>query len=308
MRQHQKTQPFNYHFKGEFNPMNYYYFHISDYRAATAHLTNEEDLAYRRLIEMYYDQEAPIPLETNWLARRLRIGSDVLERVLNDFFFLTENGWRHHRCDEEIDNYHKKQKTAQENGKKGGRKKADNSLRIKNNSKAKTKSLADRNPLGSELEPNPNPESSNCLPNQSPLSNNQDNSLNPPTPLAGGSERKGKSRPWSDDFTPNETTIEYVKQHNRELEYELCRFRDYCLAHGKKYIDWQGAFRNWITSPFNKPPNGSNHNGNKTIQQQRFEANNYIFNRGRNAGAGGRTIDAPDEDSVRRQIESKLPF
>jgi len=293
--------------------MNYYYFHISDYRAATAHLTNEEDLAYRRLIEMYYDQEAPIPLETNWLARRLRIGSDVLERVLNDFFFLTENGWRHHRCDEELESYKKKQKTAQENGKKGGRKKADNALRIKNNSKAKTKPLADRNPLGSELEPNPNPASSDCLPNQYPIITNQDNSLNPPTPLDGGGERRAKKTSLADDFEPKPEVREFAEQMDSDYDLQLICFKNDALAHDRKYTNWNAAFRKWLANPLNKrkPVNGNhngNHNGNKTIQQQRFEANNYIFNRGRNAGAGGRTIDAPDEDSVRRQIESKLPF
>jgi hypothetical protein len=27
------------------------------------------------------------------------------------------------------------------------------------------------------------------------------------------------------------------------------RFRDYCRAHGKTYIDWCAAWRNWVTSP-----------------------------------------------------------
>ena len=44
--------------------MNYYSFHIGDYRGATAHLSNEEDLAYRRLLDMCYDTESAIPLET----------------------------------------------------------------------------------------------------------------------------------------------------------------------------------------------------------------------------------------------------
>ena len=33
--------------------MHYYPHHIGDYKSATAHLSNEEDLAYRRLLEMY---------------------------------------------------------------------------------------------------------------------------------------------------------------------------------------------------------------------------------------------------------------
>ncbi len=62
--------------------MYYYQFHIGDYRAATSHLNNEEDLAYRRLLDMYYDTESCIPLDTQWVSRRIRIAHDV---VLSDF-------------------------------------------------------------------------------------------------------------------------------------------------------------------------------------------------------------------------------
>ena len=72
--------------------MHYYSFHIGDYRAATAHLTNEEDLAYRRLIDMYYDTELPIPTDLVWVARRLRVSIDAVRSVLEDMFILTENG------------------------------------------------------------------------------------------------------------------------------------------------------------------------------------------------------------------------
>jgi len=101
--------------------MNWYPHHIGDYKAATAHLTNDEDLAYRRLIEMYYDTEQHIPLDTQWVSRRLRMGSDVIERVLKDFFFMTDVGYTHIRCDHEIDEFHRKAEIARANGKKGGR-------------------------------------------------------------------------------------------------------------------------------------------------------------------------------------------
>ena len=83
--------------------MNYYPHHIGDYKSATMHLSNEEDLAYRRLLEMYYDTEQPIPLETQWVARRLRVATEALQSVLNDFFVQSEQGWRHPKCDLVID-------------------------------------------------------------------------------------------------------------------------------------------------------------------------------------------------------------
>jgi uncharacterized protein YdaU (DUF1376 family) len=92
--------------------MHYYQFHIGDYRAATAHLTNDEDLAYRRLLDMYYDTETPIPLDIDWVSRRLRLGQDVIENVLNDMFKLSVDGYIHTRCDSEIQKYHSKADSA----------------------------------------------------------------------------------------------------------------------------------------------------------------------------------------------------
>ena len=92
--------------------MHYYQFHIGDYRAATAHLSNDEDLAYRRLLDMYYDTETPIPLDIDWVSRRLRLGQDVVENVLKDMFKVSVDGWIHTRCDSEIQKYHSKADSA----------------------------------------------------------------------------------------------------------------------------------------------------------------------------------------------------
>ncbi len=92
--------------------MHYYQFHIGDYRAATSHLTNDEDLAYRRLLDMYYDTETPIPLDVNWVSRRVRLSEDVIQNVLKDMFTLSDDGWVHSRCDSEIQKYHSKADSA----------------------------------------------------------------------------------------------------------------------------------------------------------------------------------------------------
>ncbi len=41
--------------------MNYYPFHLGDYAAHTKHLGLLEDLAYRRMIDLYYTTEKPLP-------------------------------------------------------------------------------------------------------------------------------------------------------------------------------------------------------------------------------------------------------
>jgi uncharacterized protein YdaU (DUF1376 family) len=103
--------------------MHYYQFNIGDYRAATAHLSNEEDLAYRRLLDMYYDTENQIPLDTQWVAKRLRLDTKVVKVVLQDMFKLTETGWHHGRCESIIEQYHAMAEKNRANGRLGGRKK-----------------------------------------------------------------------------------------------------------------------------------------------------------------------------------------
>ena len=103
--------------------MHYFQFHIGDYRAATAHLSNDEDLAYRRLLDMYYDTENQIPLDTQWVAKRLRMDCDVVKAVLQDMFKLTETGWHHGRCETVIEQYHAMAEKNRVNGRLGGRKK-----------------------------------------------------------------------------------------------------------------------------------------------------------------------------------------
>jgi uncharacterized protein YdaU (DUF1376 family) len=112
--------------------MHYYQFSIGDYRAATMHLSNEEDLAYRRLLDMYYDTENKIPLDTQWVAKRLRLATEVVDDVLKDMFVKHEDGWFHARCDDVIQQYHAMAEKNRANGRLGGRKK---------------------NPVGSESQP-----------------------------------------------------------------------------------------------------------------------------------------------------------
>jgi uncharacterized protein YdaU (DUF1376 family) len=103
--------------------MHYYQFNIGDYRAATAHLSNNEDLAYRRLLDMYYDTENQIPLDTQWVAKRLRLDCEIVKTVLQDMFKLTETGWQHGRCETVIEQYHAMAEKNRANGRLGGRKK-----------------------------------------------------------------------------------------------------------------------------------------------------------------------------------------
>ena len=92
--------------------MYYYQHHIGDYAGATAHLSWLEDAAYRRLLELYYRQEGPLEDDLKSLYRMLRaVTRDqkrAVENVLKEFFHSTPDGWRHSRCDEELERYNQK--------------------------------------------------------------------------------------------------------------------------------------------------------------------------------------------------------
>lgn len=84
--------------------INYYPFHVGDYAAHTAHLEPMEDLAYRRLLDQYYLREGPLPADVQATAKLIRMRSMAadVESVLREFFTLTEAGWAHKRCAEEV--------------------------------------------------------------------------------------------------------------------------------------------------------------------------------------------------------------
>ena len=86
-----------------------YPFHAGDYLKDTAHLTDDEDLAYRRMIDLYYDREGPLPDDVNLIARRVRFPVNTVTAILGEFFEKREDGWHQPRCDREIETYHARQ-------------------------------------------------------------------------------------------------------------------------------------------------------------------------------------------------------
>jgi uncharacterized protein YdaU (DUF1376 family) len=99
----------------------WYKFHLGDYITHTTHLSDAEDLAYRRLLDLYYMSEAPIPLDTAFVARKIRLDLDITESVLSEFFEATEEGYQNTRCDAEIAKYQHQVATNRSLGKRGGR-------------------------------------------------------------------------------------------------------------------------------------------------------------------------------------------
>ena len=82
--------------------MKWYKFAAAEYQIKTIHLSDAEDLAYRRLLDMAYLSERPIPLDTGLVSRRIRIDQDIVDQVLSEFFEKTESGYRNRRVEEEV--------------------------------------------------------------------------------------------------------------------------------------------------------------------------------------------------------------
>lgn len=108
--------------------MIWYKFHLGDYITHTLHLSDAEDLAYRRLLDLYYMSEKAIPLNTEEVARKIRLDLDITESVLGEFFEKTPEGYRNSRCDEEIAKYQHQVATNRSLGKRGGRPKKTESV------------------------------------------------------------------------------------------------------------------------------------------------------------------------------------
>jgi uncharacterized protein YdaU (DUF1376 family) len=106
----------------------WYKFHLGDYITHTTHLSDAEDLAYRRLLDLYYMSEKPIPLDTDAVSRRIRLDLDITESVLNEFFDKTPEGYRNSRCDAEVEKYQQRVETNRSLGLRGGRPKKTESV------------------------------------------------------------------------------------------------------------------------------------------------------------------------------------
>ena len=196
--------------------MNYYNFHIGDYISHTIHLSSEEDLAYRRLLDMYYDTELPIPNNIPLVSRKLRISAEVVKTVLDEFFELTDDGFKNFRADNEIAEYQRFIEKQKANGSKGGR------------------------PKKSHRKPTANPTQSQKKPNQEPITNNQE-------PIK---ERTRGSRLSADWVLPKEWA-DWAKQERPDLDLRSVgeQFRDYWSAKagsGSTKLDWQAPWRNWV--------------------------------------------------------------
>lgn len=94
--------------------MHYYQFNIGDYLIDTQHLELMEDLAYRRMLDLYYQEEGPLPLDVDYLAKKLRMRSHVecIKSVLSEFFTLEDDGYHNRGADKVLNKIYEKSEKA----------------------------------------------------------------------------------------------------------------------------------------------------------------------------------------------------
>jgi uncharacterized protein YdaU (DUF1376 family) len=113
--------------------LHYYQHNISDYRADTGHLTLLEHGCYHQLLDQYYLNEEPLPLDIEKIFRllttRTQDEKDAIKNVLKDFFVETEAGFIQRRCDNEIKFYHERIDSAAAAGRKSAEKRANSNGR-----------------------------------------------------------------------------------------------------------------------------------------------------------------------------------
>jgi uncharacterized protein YdaU (DUF1376 family) len=196
--------------------MHYYQFNIGDYRAATAHLSNEEDLAYRRLLDMYYDTEQKIPLDTQWVARRIRVEAVVIRDVLNDMFVKQEDGWFHQRCADVIEQYHAMAEKNRANGRLGGRKK---------------------NPVASDSQP-----IAKATINDKPITNNHKPiKIQAPNGVSSGVWDSFVAQRKASRAVITETVIKSIQREATKAGWTLEQALAECAARG-----WRGFKADWV--------------------------------------------------------------
>ncbi|CAB4146757.1 Protein of unknown function DUF1376 [uncultured Caudovirales phage] len=92
--------------------MHYYRHHIGDFLKDTGHLSNDQMGIYLRMLWKYYLDEKPLKDDCEGIAFAMRSDEKTVHLILRHFFVLADEGWRHKRCDKEIEEYHNKSEKA----------------------------------------------------------------------------------------------------------------------------------------------------------------------------------------------------
>jgi uncharacterized protein YdaU (DUF1376 family) len=193
--------------------MHYYQFNIGDYVSHTAHLTNDEDLTYRRLLDLYYQTEKSFDVaDLPKVARKVKSNEETVMLILHEFFeFNTnDNSWHNKRADSEIKAYQ---------------------------SKADSARKANQIRWGSER---------HLKSDTNQILNIKQETINNIEELKPKKKVETKETQLPDDYTPNDKHYQLAKELNININQELLKFSDYHKSKGSKFKSWDYALNTWL--------------------------------------------------------------
>jgi len=254
--------------------MNYYQFHIGDFRSGTVNMSRQARWIYRDMLDIYYDTESPLPADIDVLLDMLGIESSdekaIVEKHLRFKFSASEGGYTHEVCDKVIAEYRAKADVARVNGKLGGR------------PKGKVNKPSGFH-VGSESDANANPAQTGLKANQEPRTKNQEPEEPPLIPQGEKKTASRKSR-LPDQFMVTKEMREWAQDSVPAVgvKVETENFCDYWRGQGGTKVDWVATWRTWMRKaqkdaerggrsvggfkPFNKQA-ATEENNNRVVQE-----------------------------------------
>jgi len=238
--------------------LNYYRRYSGDYLRDTARLNLTEHGAYTLLLDYYYTEEKPLPLDHGELHLMLRAmrpeDRKAVDKVLATYFTTEPDGYHNARADHEIE----VSKTARNNGKGGGRPITETGTGsitgtvtgIETGHETGTLTGFGTGALTEEGGGSGHPPTTNHHP---PTTNHQ--------PRSKTRRPKAELQPLPDGWFPSQRTVDRLaaefKFSNGDAERYLAAFRDACAAKAYRYKDFDAAFSNCVRQDWPKFRNGA---------------------------------------------------
>jgi len=233
--------------------MNWYKHYMGDFARDTAHLTILQHGVYRLLLDHYYATEKPLQADILALQRIIRATTpdeqDAIKTVLKEFFTLKDGFYHNDRADRELAKYELQAEHNREVGRKGGRPRNPEITQVvSENNPSGFDSLENKTQVVSKQKPKDNPNETLTHKPINPLTNEPIIDIPSDKP-----KKKTVMKTLPADFGISDQVRKWAIENNHHnLEVHLDRFIEYVKSNGKKYADWDSAFKRAIREDWGK--------------------------------------------------------
>jgi uncharacterized protein YdaU (DUF1376 family) len=199
--------------------MHYYQHHIGDFIKATSRLTDNQVMAYLRILWMYYDKDGVVKNDTEQIAFQTGSDSQTVSLIIKTYFEISDGYLKQSRCDKELEGYLNKSK----GGKAGADKRWGNK---------QSDSLPITIPMPTQCDPNAN---------QEPITNNHKKNIYIPLDVDENDfkeylkVRKKHKKEWTERIENR------VRAEGQKLGWNLQQVITYCLEK-----QWANFEADWV--------------------------------------------------------------